>query len=416
MKTILMSFVIGIMTTLLFSACASTNYMSQSPEVIPPEITYQSFYDNLSPYGTWINYPGYGNVWNPRMQAGFRPYATNGRWAYSHQGWAWQSNYSWGWAPFHYGSWIYDDMYGWLWKPGYEWSPAWVTWGSSGNNYAWAPLMPDVNIGVQFGNYMPHQYYWNVCGRDHIYDRNISNVIVHNTNVTNNITIINNYNKNTTNNYYAKGPDVNEVQRYTRNKIEPVTFRDVNQSNQTRQTGNVMQVYRPSVQNSAKLGMKENNTTSTLNTGVNGTDRQRNNVNRNQQVPVQNQQPISPQKTDNNTVRLSRERGFPQQENNTNDGRNKGEKQSNAAVNRSQQTAENNGNRNPSANPPQSVNPRQYRRAEAEQIRPVRNNSAAPINQPRQQRQNVQQLPMQRIERGNGNRERGNSRDNRRNN
>ena len=53
---------------------------------------------------------------------------------------------------------------------------------------------------------------------------------------------------------------------------------------------------------------------------------------------------------------------------------------------------------------------------EAEQIRPVRNNSAAPINQPRQQRQNVQQLPMQRIERGNGNRERGNSRDNRRNN
>ncbi|MCC8134205.1 MAG: hypothetical protein LIP04_11950 [Tannerellaceae bacterium] len=25
-------------------------------------ITYQQFYDQLSPYGTWIHYPGYGEV------------------------------------------------------------------------------------------------------------------------------------------------------------------------------------------------------------------------------------------------------------------------------------------------------------------------------------------------------------------
>ena len=233
--------------------------------------------------------------------------------------------------------------------------------------------------------------------------------------MTNNITIINNYNKNTTNNYYAKGPDVSEVQRYTRNKIEPVTFRDVNQINQTKQTGNVMQVYRPAVQNSANSGLKENNTPSTSNYGVKGTDRQRNNVNRNQQVPVQNQQPVSIQKIDNNTAGQPRNPGFSRQESYNNEGINNGEKQRNA-VNRNQRVTENNGNINPIPNQTQNANPRQYRRAEAQQIRPVRNNSAAPVNQPRQQRQNVQQLPMQRMERGSGNKERGNSRDNRRNN
>ncbi len=402
---------------MFFSACATTNYATQSPEIIPPEITYQTFYDNLSPYGTWIAYPGYGNVWNPHIQAGFRPYATNGRWAYSHQGWAWQSNYNWGWAPFHYGSWLYDDMYGWLWKPGYEWSPAWVTWGSSGNNYAWAPLMPEVNIGIQFGNYRPHAYYWNVCGRDHIYDRNISNVIVHNTNVTNNITIINNYNRNTTNNYYAKGPDVNEVQRYTRNKIEPVTFRDVNQIKQTRQIGNVVQVYRPSVQNNGNSGSREINTTPSIinNNGVNGVDRQRNNVIRNHPVVVQNQQLNSQQKTDNNVTKPTPDRGSTQQTPNNNNGFNIVEKPGTPA-NRNQQMPENNRGRNFNTNQTQNLHPREFRRAEAEQIRPVRNNSAAPVNQPRQQRQNVQQLPIQKTEGGNYNKVSGNNRNNRRNN
>lgn len=403
MKQITRGALMGIMTTMLFSACASTNYIAQSPEAIPPDITYQTFYDNLSPYGTWIDYPGYGHVWNPRMEAGFRPYATNGRWAYSNQGWAWQSNYNWGWAPFHYGSWLYDDMYGWLWKPGYEWSPAWVTWGSAGNNYAWAPLMPDVNISMQFGNYRPHPYYWNVCGRDHIYDRNISNVIVHNTNVTNNITIINNYNKNTTNNYYAKGPDVNEVQRYTHNRIEPVTIRDVNQVKLARQNGNVLQVYRPAVQNpqNSRLAMGNNMPAPNNNGNGNNTiENQRNNINRNQQQPAQNQRPPAPaiQRPDNkpiNSLQQAPNGGLPQQvPNNNGNGYN---------------------NRNSYANQLQNIRPRQFRKVEAEQIRPIRNNSTMPVNQPKQQRQNVQQLPMQRMERNNNNNRSEERRDNRRN-
>ena len=383
MKQIMRCALIGILATILFSACASTNHVYQSNETIPPDITYQTFYDNLSPYGNWIDYPGYGHVWNPRMEPGFRPYATNGRWAYSNLGWTWQSNYSWGWAPFHYGSWLYDDMYGWLWKPGYEWSPAWVTWGSAGNNYAWAPLMPDVNISMQFGNYRPHPYYWNVCGRDHIYDRYISNVIVHNTNVTNNITIINNYNKNTTNNYYAKGPDVNEVQRYSHNKIEPVTFRDVNQVKLAKQNGNVMQVYRPSIQNpeNYRRVVVGNNAPAPINNnGINNVAQPQNNINRSQQQPAQYPQSTAVQKPDNSPVQQIPNRSVPQEAPNNN-----------------------NNNRNPNTSQYQNIYPRVFKKVEAEQIKTIRNNSAMPINQPRQQMQNVRQLPIQRMERNNNN-------------
>jgi hypothetical protein len=28
-------------------------------------VSYQTFYDELSPYGKWVDYPGYGYVWSP---------------------------------------------------------------------------------------------------------------------------------------------------------------------------------------------------------------------------------------------------------------------------------------------------------------------------------------------------------------
>ena len=93
-----------------------------------PSVTYQTFYDDLSPYGDWIDYPEYGYVWHPRV-ADFRPYSTAGHWVWTDEyQWMWVSDYNWGWATFHYGRWLYDDFYGWVWMPGYEWSPAWVEW------------------------------------------------------------------------------------------------------------------------------------------------------------------------------------------------------------------------------------------------------------------------------------------------
>src|ERR1700754_3890356 len=73
--------------------------------------TDQVFYDELSPYGQWVDYPDYGYVWTPNAGPDFRPYATNGYWTYSDYGWTWVSNYNWGWAPFHYGRGFYDNYY-----------------------------------------------------------------------------------------------------------------------------------------------------------------------------------------------------------------------------------------------------------------------------------------------------------------
>ena len=234
----------------LLSGCYSGNMATQTQ--VSGSITYQSFYDNLSPYGTWIDYPEYGDVWNPRVEGEFRPYATNGNWAYSTEGWAWESNYSWGWAPFHYGSWLYDDIYGWLWVPGYDWSPAWVTWGSADNYYCWAPIMPGVNVNMQFQSWRPHSFYWNVCSRDRIYERNLSEMMEpeeRRVNIVNHITIINNFNTTRTHNYYAKGPEVHEVERYTNRKIEPASFKDARKINEVQLQGNKMKVYRPAIQN-----------------------------------------------------------------------------------------------------------------------------------------------------------------------
>ena len=211
------------------------------------------FYDNLSPYGTWIDYPNYGHVWAPRIAGEFRPYATNGHWVYSDEGWAWASGYNWGWAPFHYGSWIYDDNYGWLWIPGYDWSPAWVTWGYVDDFYCWAPLMPGIDLSLQFDSWRPHSFYWNACSRDHIYDTKLSSYLVNPQQFAgraNRVSIINNFNTSKAHNlYYSKGPDVAEVQKYVARAIHQTTIRDVNNINRMyHERNNSLKVYRPSIQ------------------------------------------------------------------------------------------------------------------------------------------------------------------------
>ena len=109
----------------------------------PPEVNY--FYNDLSPYGSWVNLPGYGWCWQPStvvVNHDWTPYCDGGHWVYSDCGWFWQSDYTWGWAPFHYGRWHRDDRCGWVWFPGTVWGPAWVTWRTSGDSCGWAPLPP----------------------------------------------------------------------------------------------------------------------------------------------------------------------------------------------------------------------------------------------------------------------------------
>ncbi|WP_428229910.1 DUF6600 domain-containing protein [Flavobacterium sp.] len=216
-------------------------------------ITYQDFYDNLSPYGTWIEYPGYGHVWRPSLEGDFRPYLTNGYWNYSDDGWMWTSNYDWGWAPFHYGSWIEDINYGWLWIPGYEWSPAWVTWGYVDGYYAWAPLRPGINIGIRYNSWRPQGNAWNFVRRENINDRNIESRIENNTNNrfdVGRINVIDNFNTTQNHNYYySRGPELNDVEKYSNQRVQPVSVRSVNKISDIRFDGNQAAMYRPNVQN-----------------------------------------------------------------------------------------------------------------------------------------------------------------------
>lgn len=107
------------------------------------------FRQALDPYGTWQDDPTYGVIWVPNptvVGSDFAPYVTGGRWALGDdESWLWVSDYSWGWAPFHYGRWAWIDQRGWGWIPGRVYAPAWVVWrtGYYDDYYVgWAPMPP----------------------------------------------------------------------------------------------------------------------------------------------------------------------------------------------------------------------------------------------------------------------------------
>jgi len=214
-------------------------------------INYQTFYDELDPYGRWIDYPDYGYVWIPDCGPDFRPYSTNGHWVWSDEyDWMWVSDYDWGWAPFHYGRWMEDPYYGWIWVPGYEWSPAWVAWRDGGDYYGWAPLRPGFNIGINIslGGYSCPDDYWSFAPRRYITSPRIYDYCVprrNNVTIINQTTIINNYNYN--HNVWRTGPGRRDAERYA-GRINSVRFRDANDPGRARFRGNEVSVYRPNVQ------------------------------------------------------------------------------------------------------------------------------------------------------------------------
>ncbi|MDP9150733.1 MAG: hypothetical protein M3O36_12450, partial [Myxococcota bacterium] len=84
------------------------------------------FHGTLDPYGTWMEDASYGTVWVPSptvVGPHFTPYVTSGRWAYDDD-YVWVSDYEWGWAPFHYGRWVYGGGVGWEWIPGRRYAGA----------------------------------------------------------------------------------------------------------------------------------------------------------------------------------------------------------------------------------------------------------------------------------------------------
>lgn len=214
------------------------------------DVTYQDFYDNLTPYGNWVEYPGYGYVWVPEVEEDFQPYSTNGHWVWTdNYEWMWVSDYDWGWAPFHYGRWEQDRYYGWFWVPGYEWSPAWVAWRDGGDYYGWAPLRPGINISINFnlGGYNPPSNYWCFVPRRHIVSNRWYDYCVpryQNVTIINYTTVINyNYGGGYG---FRSGPSRFQAERYC-GRIEPVRFRQSYSPGRTVFRNNEINVYRPNV-------------------------------------------------------------------------------------------------------------------------------------------------------------------------
>jgi hypothetical protein len=129
---------------------------SQSTRYIASEVT---GYEDLDRYGSWRTDAEYGSLWIPTtVGADWVPYR-DGSWTWIEPwGWTWVDNAPWGYAPFHYGRWVYVNRR-WAWAPGSRaerlvWAPALVGWvgGADWNitfrdrshrpGFGWYPLSP----------------------------------------------------------------------------------------------------------------------------------------------------------------------------------------------------------------------------------------------------------------------------------
>ena len=215
-----------------------------SPPPAAEEEPGPAFYDDLAPYGSWVDIAGYGRCWQPSVVAinpGWSPYCDGGRWVYSDCGWYWLSDYSWGWAPFHYGRWFRHNHLGWCWVPDHVWGPSWVSWRYTDGYCGWAPLPPgsyfrpgfgftyfgrSIGIGFDFG--LAASCFTFVPTRDLCAYR-VSHYVVPRTQVTriyNRTTVINNVTFHG-NRVVNHGIPADRIAAVTHARIQPVSVREI---------------------------------------------------------------------------------------------------------------------------------------------------------------------------------------------
>ena len=225
------------------------------------------FYDDLAPYGNWIERPSYGWVWTPRaVSTSWRPYE-DGHWVWTDEGWVWITDEPYGWATYHYGRWYDDPEIGWAWVPGDEWGPSWVSWQAGGDYVGWAPLPPGVNVSVSlgggYGGYAygiaPEDYVF-VPERDFLSPR-IATYVVPETRVrgfwgqTRNYT---NYRFNG-GRVFNQGIPVDQVQRFVGRRVPRYQVADLGGTDFKRYRGgariqgNRLAIFRPRVQKAARI-------------------------------------------------------------------------------------------------------------------------------------------------------------------
>jgi hypothetical protein len=230
---------------------------SDDADDVPPPATNASFYDALSPYGSWLQIPGIsGYVWQPfiaEQDPRWRPYQ-RGHWAYTDQGWTWISDEQFGWATYHYGRWEQLDGTGWVWMPGQEWAPAWVSWRSGDDYVGWAPLPPENGTVIAYDSgydYAPADY--SFVPLEHFCEPVIVNYIVaaqYNTTIINktvNISKIVRRNKDQHIQVFNPGPPPKQIADKTHRPIKPLKILASMGRGAVLQKGNALQVVAPPV-------------------------------------------------------------------------------------------------------------------------------------------------------------------------
>lgn len=276
---------------------------------IPPEdisekdedlltVDYKIFYDELAPYGEWIEVTGkeigldlkresgsgsinnsdksievsfselfgikdayaaefeFGSffVWKPSpnlavsTSAGespaFTPYS-NGQWIYTSHGWYFKAPTAHEEIIHHYGRWVHSPAMGWIWVPGRVWAPAWVDWREDDDNLAWAPVPPSVylvagevpEIPVYEDNYI-------IVGKNHFVEPVVykyiyrDKVLIKNMKRLKGVAVVNNIIVN-------QGPAVLEIEKVRGSNINVVKVHKVNNIKEIQFTGSDINVFTP---------------------------------------------------------------------------------------------------------------------------------------------------------------------------
>ncbi|MDP9108555.1 MAG: hypothetical protein M3N23_05735 [Pseudomonadota bacterium] len=166
-------------------------------------------YEELDNNGSWRVTTAYGPIWSPSsVPVDWAPYR-DGRWTWiSPWGWTWVDNAPWGYAPSHYGRWVFYDQR-WCWTPGAVvarpiWAPALVGW--VGGRSWQVGFSTGVAPAVGWFPLAPREPYWPGYAVSPTYVQQINNTTIINGNVTNN-----HYYNGSTQNYYQNQSVQNAV-------------------------------------------------------------------------------------------------------------------------------------------------------------------------------------------------------------
>lgn len=307
-----------VLILVLITSCLA---LPRQTEAQQPNVSFQIFYDQLSPYGQWINFANYGYVWLPDAGSDFVPYSTDGHWVLTQYGWTWASNYIWGWATFHYGRWSFNNSVGWFWVPDNEWGPAWVNWRQADHYYGWAPMEPGISVSMSFNReYDNHNDHWLFVDNRDFERTDVNHYYVnrsdHDRIIRNSIIINNTYIDNSRHITYVTGPSRESVQHATGRDIRPLSIHENNKPGQEISNGQ-LRIYRPQVEKNNRR-----KTAPTRITNINDIKRKPTNDATNQignpgnRSATNPENVVNPRNSNNNNVQPGLQRNLNQQDNN----------------------------------------------------------------------------------------------------